>query len=274
MKIDSLLGLYLYQHKKLNLPGIGTFEADQSTIVPEDNDKHHTPVQGITFKQHSNPEPDDSLIDFIKTHTGKMKPLAVSDLESYLMLVKQFLNIGKPFYIEGIGTLQKITDGTLQFTPGDYSSARLETPESSNAGRRKAADENKKNDAGESRGTGRKAMILLATVATLAVIGWGGYYFYKMNAANDNQETLPANSVTPMPVPDTSHSAAPILPDSSMLVDTATKAAVRTDTIISLRSDTSVSKPVKPARTIKRIKPLTTADSIPSKATDTNPSSN
>ncbi|MFN8244987.1 MAG: hypothetical protein U0T56_01200 [Ferruginibacter sp.] len=36
--------------------------------------------------------------------TRKIKPLATSDLESFTMLGKQFMNIGKPLILEGLGT--------------------------------------------------------------------------------------------------------------------------------------------------------------------------
>jgi hypothetical protein len=222
LKLDNLLAPYLYQYKKLNLPGIGTFEADISTVVPEDNDKHQAPVQGITFIQSSSPEPDSELIEFIKAHTGKMKPLAIADLESYLMLLKQFVNIGKPFYIEGIGTLQKITDGTLKFTPGEYITTRLENgmQELTTGTKRKAYTENKNTGTEAGKSASRKAMLIIATIATVAAIGWGGYYLYKMNANKEKQEETPVNTINPMP--DTSQ-ATIIQPDSSMFVkDTLT----------------------------------------------------
>jgi hypothetical protein len=265
LKLENLLAPYLYQHKKLDLPGIGTFVADQSTVAPEDNDKYHTQVQGVTFKQHSSTEPDIELIEFIKMHTGKMKPLAMADLESYLMLVKQFLNIGKPFYIEGIGTLQKITDGTFKFTPGEYISARLDnnSQESSNATKRKATGENKTINSDAGRSTARKAMLTLITIATLAVIGWGGYYLYQINTNSKEEEKPPVNTA---PAPDTSHTSV-IQPDSSMSVkDTAV--TTKADTTVrstAIKADTiRINKFNRPARTIKKIKPAVTTDSIPS----------
>ena len=41
----------------------------------------HSPAAGITFKNTQIINPDDALIQFIKDHTGKMKPLAAADLE-------------------------------------------------------------------------------------------------------------------------------------------------------------------------------------------------
>lgn len=216
MKLDNLLAPYLYQHKKLNLPGIGTFEADSSTIVPEDNDKHHTPVQGITFKPDSNPEPDDELIEYIKIHTGKMKPLAMADLESYLMLVKQFLNIGKPFYIEGIGTLLKTDNSTLKFTPGEYTTSRPESSlQEQTTGTKRKVHSEKKESSPEKSASG-KVLLVLTTLVTIALIGWGGYYLYEINANKEKEEPSSVNAI--VPTPDTSPISKTIQPDPSMLV--------------------------------------------------------
>lgn len=220
MKLDRLLAPYLYQHKKLNLPGIGTFEADTSTVVPEDNDKHHTQVQGITFKQHSDPEPEQELIEYIKMQTGKMKPLAMADLESFLMLVKQFLNIGKPFYIEGIGTLQKTVGGSLHFTPGEYIISR---PGSNTQEPAPTA----KKIAPEGKAGARNVILTLAAITTLAIIGWGGYYLYQLNADKENQEAPVPNTVT-LPV-DTTQTPV-IQPDSSLLIKDTTVTPGTTDT--------------------------------------------
>ena len=64
-------------------------------------------VQHIKFTQQPVAAADDTFIDFIRTETGKIRPLAISDLESYLADGKILLNIGKPFQLEGIGSLIK-----------------------------------------------------------------------------------------------------------------------------------------------------------------------
>ena len=48
-----------------------------------------------------------------------MRPLAESDLESYLELGRQLLNISKPFVIEGIGTLVMDANRQLSFVQGE-----------------------------------------------------------------------------------------------------------------------------------------------------------
>jgi hypothetical protein len=211
LKLENLLAPYLYQHKKLNLPGIGTFEADSAANTPE------AATQNIRFIQNIIAQPDDEFIEYIKTRTGKMKPLAISDLESYLMLSKQFLNIGKPFQIEGIGTLQKMKDGSFQFTREEYVPARAEGTALENAKAEKRL-ENKEGETLDKSGA-QRALILLALIATIALIGWGGYYLYERNTIGETTDTE-INSITSIP---DSVAMQNIQPDSSMLIkDTGT----------------------------------------------------
>jgi hypothetical protein len=113
LKLAALLAEFLYQQKKLNLAGIGTFSLDPSAQINTD-DQH--PSEGISFVHNASVKDDAELIGFISTQTGKMKTLATSDLASYVELGLQFLHIGKPLQIEGIGTLVKNKNGDLEFT--------------------------------------------------------------------------------------------------------------------------------------------------------------
>src|SRR5450432_2986583 len=113
----------------MDLPGIGSFTLDPAAVIPGESDRDpHSPASVISFRNASITAPEDELIRFIQMHTGKMKPLAAADLDFFLTSGKQMLNIGKPFYIEGIGTLVKNNQGRLDFVPGEYSTARLEEP--------------------------------------------------------------------------------------------------------------------------------------------------
>jgi hypothetical protein len=87
LKLPSLLTQFLYKNKKLTLPGIGIFTLDPSAIIPEvHNKEQHETAMGIEFKNANILHPDDELIEFIRLHTGKIKPLAIADLDSYLTL--------------------------------------------------------------------------------------------------------------------------------------------------------------------------------------------
>jgi hypothetical protein len=183
LKLPQLLSQYLYQTRKLDLPGIGSFTLDAEAVIPQETDKiGQMPATGIQFKNVTIATADDALVNFIKQHTGKMKSLAASDLDFFLTTGRQLLNIGKPFYLEGIGTLGKNKDGRLDFTPGEYMVARIDDP-----GHQGTRTERNVTDEGprerESRSSSdRQGLLLIAIVVGLLIIGGGGYYLYKRNS--------------------------------------------------------------------------------------------
>jgi len=182
LKLPLLLSQFLYQTKKLDLPGIGSFSLDPSAVIPEAGDRHiQTPASGITFKNTPIKTPDDALILFIKDHTGKMKPLAAADLDFYLTTGKQLLNIGKPFYIDGIGTLIKNNEGKFDFTPGEYSTTRLGDISEKKQPATQSFEEAPREYEPAASNNIRQGVLLFGLVAALILIGWGGYYLYKRN---------------------------------------------------------------------------------------------
>ena len=114
MKTDQLIVQYLYKNKTVTLQEIGTFTVSPEIIIDSASDKDFAlPPDSIQYHYDPKTVADEGLIDFIRLHTRKMKALAASDLESFIMLNMQFLNIGKPFIIEGLGTLLKKQPGDL-----------------------------------------------------------------------------------------------------------------------------------------------------------------
>lgn len=220
LRFDLLLAQYLYQHKKLNLPGIGVFEADSSVYTTDESDRQKQAMEGITFVNKTILKADDGLIDFIKEQTGKMKPLAISDLESYLTLGKQFLYIGKPFYLEGIGTLQLAKDGSFEFIPGQYITTKLEDPniERSEGKNRSVHEENRIKQESNTN-TIKKMLLALLIIGGLTVIGWGGYYFYNMYV--NQQSNMVAEDSSSLKHTNNSSSS---LEDSILTSSTATQA--------------------------------------------------
>lgn len=199
MKLAALVPQYFYQHRILNLPGIGTFSLDDAVAIPEASDKNSREFQQhIQFKQANILKADDALIDFIRVHTGKIKPLAESDLDSFVSDGKLMLNIGKPFHIEGIGTLVKNRNAVYEFTPGEPLLERLETvhPIKERGDREKDKSSGKKSVFDEdyykhesTGGSSRKLFILGGIVLGLAVVIWGGYSLY-------NKKVEPATSLS------------------------------------------------------------------------------
>ncbi len=196
------------------MPGIGTFSIDPTVTVPDISDKLFTEfLQQIKFEQKNILTADDDFIDFIRTETGKIRPLAESDLDSFLTDGKILLNIGKPFLIEGIGSLLKNREGAYVFTPGSIlPSTRLEiaNPETITDNKRKSVFTE---DSYQPSGT-RKLIIAGSVIIGIVLVIWLGYSLYNRSANN---------TVAVIPIPQTADTArANIILDSAQkLIDSA-----------------------------------------------------
>jgi hypothetical protein len=190
LKLPLLLTQFLYKNKKLRLPGIGIFTLDPAAVIPDEHNKDlHATAMGIEFKNAPVREADDELVEYIRVNTGKIKPLAISDIESYLALATQLLNIGKPFYLEGIGTLTKDKEGRFIFTRGEYAVVRQEDGSLEKAGKpqgkRKSVLEETHFE--PQPNNARRFLLVFALIGGLSLVGWGGYMLYKKNTAPKNE---------------------------------------------------------------------------------------
>jgi hypothetical protein len=171
VKVQDLLGEFLYQNKQLTLPSIGSFELDASVNVYESKEGS-LPENAITYTQNIQATATDDLMNYLVQHSGKMKPLALSDLESYISNGWQLLNIGKPFTIKGVGSLTKSGD-LLSFEQG---TAVLEKAEASGAYAVKDRTREKETikelnfDSEVKKGNGKKVIIGVASIAAIALI--------------------------------------------------------------------------------------------------------
>lgn len=194
MKLPLLLSHYLREHKLLRLPGLGIlhYSGPQTNVDGEPAMNQ----SDIRFEQATIREADDALIDYIKQHTGKIKPLATADLESYIESGLQLLNIGRPFYMEGIGNIQKI-HGSLEFTAREITVSKKEEVTSnkisSKTGQDKKVsvfDDEKYNP---SVNPWQKIVVAALIVGGLAIVVLGGYYLYNQNKGEAVlQEVKPA----------------------------------------------------------------------------------
>jgi len=98
--------------------GIGTFSIQGSFPESADDKPQIIPAEAISFVYDPKVREDPDLITFLVQTTKKIKPLASADLDSFLALGRQFLNIGKPFLIHNLGTLEKTSAGTYEFHGG------------------------------------------------------------------------------------------------------------------------------------------------------------
>ncbi|MFM2325840.1 MAG: hypothetical protein RIR31_42 [Bacteroidota bacterium] len=176
MKIEQLLVQHFYITKQVTLQGIGTFTLSPDFITPPDSDKDIVlPENAVSFEYNSKATEDEALINYIVQQTRKIKPLATADLESYLMLATQFLNIGKPLKIEGIGLLEKTQQGEYQFFQSQFINTKVEDAQIQ-LKEKSREDISFANEAKPS-GNNKKIIVIIASIVALAVISWAVWYF-------------------------------------------------------------------------------------------------
>ena len=191
VKIEQVIVLHLLNNKQVTLQGIGIFRLDPSVSLPSETEKDFViPESAVSFEYDPKATEDASLIDSIVQHTTKIKPLASSDLDSFLMLGRQFLNIGKPFRLDRLGTIDKAQSGELFFIPGQFTTPKIEAP--------KALKENENeessglfNDYNKPRdNSSKKILAIVVTLVVLGLIGWAIYYvFFKTSVENEKPLT-------------------------------------------------------------------------------------
>jgi hypothetical protein len=185
MKLDQILAQHFYAQKKLSLQGIGVFTIDSDVVLPAENEKDVVlPKEAIQFVYNAKVEEDESLINFIVQQTRKIKPLASADLDSYLMLGRQFLNIGKPFKIEGIGTLEKNQRGDYTFVQGIYTHSKVDAQPTEL--REKLEEDISFASESATKPSGKKGLLITAAIVLVGLLGGTLWYFMNKNNTVDN----------------------------------------------------------------------------------------
>lgn len=202
MKLTTAIAQFLYSTKRLDIAGVGTFILDPSVVIADtDQSKQqkNSVVEGITFESNTSIKESPGLVDYISTQTGKMKALAAADLSSHLELMQQFLNIGKPFILEGIGSLVKVKSGVYEFTPGAMLTEKLK--EISSKSDDPGVSSKEQTDTYEpflkkekSSTAWRKPVALLLVLAGIGFAVWGGYTIYKKNEDQKKETDSPPSS--------------------------------------------------------------------------------
>jgi hypothetical protein len=193
LKISPLLAQFLINNKQLSLAGLGRFTLDDSG--------------GIIFQHDASVKEDAELVSFIAENTGKMKSLVASDLDSNLELARQFLNIGKPYLFEGIGTLSKIKSGTIEFVQSNASPEK--NKENTGDGRDKTSTtENSFTDYEEmfspkktKAPVTKRIVTWLIAIAGLSLAVFGGYLVYT-KTKNKKESIVEKEEIKPVIVPD------------------------------------------------------------------------
>ncbi|CAN5807261.1 hypothetical protein BH11BAC4_BH11BAC4_16810 [soil metagenome] len=203
MKIEQLIGQHLYNSKKVSLQDIGTFILSPEAALSMESDKEsNMPENAVRFEVNKKATQDEELINFIVAQTRKIKPLATSDLESYSILAKQFLNIGKPFPIDGLGVLLKNQAGDYEFTQGSHVNAKLDAAPA--LLKEKANEEISFSTKGKAPAAGNKKWMIIAGLFFIVAISAALYYFLKKGNKDANLEKIvPDTTASIIPVKDT-----------------------------------------------------------------------
>jgi len=212
LKISPLLAQFLVNNQQLSLSGLGRF------ILKDSGE--------INFQHDASVREDAELVKFIAESTGKMKSLVASDLDSNLELARQFLNIGKPYLFEGIGTLSKNKFGTIEFVQGNY--LQEKNKENTNDSRDKTSTtENSFTDYEEmfspkKPGTPatKKIVTWLIVIAGLSLAVFGGYIVYT-KTKNKKEPVVIKEDIQPIIPSDTLTKKADSIPPISKPVDSS-----------------------------------------------------
>ncbi len=196
MKLTHLIAQYLYKNKRLDLQGIGSFSLDNSIVIEAEDNKapQQKGIEGVSFENNATIKEDPELISFISFYTGKIKALASADLNSHLELAKQFMNIGKPFLFEGIGSLTRIRSGEYSFAPGNPLTEKLTEPKTKETKTSSSIEEPVSDYKSalykqEKKSNWKKPVTFLLIIAGIALAIWGGYTVYKRTSASNPDKT-------------------------------------------------------------------------------------
>lgn len=226
MTFEQLLVKYFYQHKKVSLQGLGTITLASSVPDAETIHKNrYIKVEGISFDYNLKSNTDEAFISFFAQQRGKIKPLAESDIESHLQLVRQLINIGNPYEVAGMGSFEKQNNGSVQLTPGYYV-----VPTADGVGQpgklKERADIPDKRRIDEEEPSGgisantKKLLVAVLAVLILIVAGWFVWGFIANKSSETNVSAVSGDSNqavvdTPVVIKDSSVPSTPVQATSS-----------------------------------------------------------
>lgn len=224
MKIQDILSQFLYKEKSLTLPGLGRFDLDPSVNVYELKEEGW-PSNTISFTSDRYAPLPDELLQFLVQQTGKMKPLAISDLESYISSGLQLLNIGKPFPIKGIGSLTKTRDENFQFEQGSPALEKIDSINTDHVRDRTIVGNGEEviDFSQEVRKSSKKPIIIFGSLVAILLVGWAVYLALPKTKTAVEEPILNEQQAAI----DTS---APAIDTVGMLTDTAKAVSVDTTT--------------------------------------------
>jgi len=206
---DLIIREYLEEQKSVSFEKIGSLVfAGKNT--PDDLP---LPPGSLQFTYNKKAVTSPELIDFIARRLSKNRGLIQSDLESYIELMRQFINIGKPYEMESIGVFKLAKTNEYEFTPLDLT---FKKEEQKNIKKQQPGNNSQ---VVVKRRTNRSALMLLAMLIVLAVLGvitWGIYNLFIAGSSKpDATDTLIEKNALTQPV-DTGTVTNNVMPKDTM----------------------------------------------------------
>ncbi|MBG9378190.1 hypothetical protein I5907_18270 [Panacibacter sp. DH6] len=208
---DTLIRDYIYEHRQVSFEKVGE-------LVMEG----HSPADPASFKFTYNKRAATTpeLIVYIAEKTGKNKALIASDIESFVELMRQFMNIGKPYELEGVGMFKLGSSGTYEFAPFDPSH-RKEEPRKQKMKQEAPLMVKKSSNKGV-----LTFIALLIVLGVLGVVGWGTYkLFLEKSTANAEPSAAVEDTAAQVIQTPVVHDSATVVKDSVSRPDSAVIAA-------------------------------------------------
>jgi hypothetical protein len=208
-KIAPQIAPYLQQYNSLNLVSFGTFTYDSNAQSLTDGDDKNSKIGGVTFHYDPSVKTDDNFVSFVNKETGKMIPLAIADIDTFVNTGKQLLNISKPFLIEGLGSIVRSSTGTYTFTPGNFEPPKIntETVKERHITNEKAKNNELKYDSTYGNSLPKKKDFLkkiLGGIVFAALLGSVGFVLYKYVFSKMMETNKGQNNTTVIKKADTS----------------------------------------------------------------------
>ncbi len=194
MKVAQLLYPYLLKNKRLVLQGLGTVLLEETTQQPVISPRRDMPVSPgiITFIHDKKAPADEAFIAYISKETGKIKPLATSDIESFIETGKQLMNISKPFVLDGVGVLQRDIHNQIEFVQDEFGPADNDEMQGKKFNKPKSNDGIQFDDdymhpaETTSTASGSKVIMFTLLLAGLGLIAYVSFFFYNQSIKDEN----------------------------------------------------------------------------------------
>lgn len=213
-RFDAYITYYLYENKEVTLEKIGTLKVPASFSPGEGQ------ADSVEFTCNKKAITSEGLIDFITEKASKNKSLVISDIESHLSQVREFINIGKSYEIPEIGFIKANKSGLYEFAPF----SEVNKPARVTAQQTKQTKNN-------SRAT-LQVITVIIVIAILAGLGWQAYQYFSKPKINTTTSTVQLIDSSATAV-DTSSHAGTTAPDT--VANVITSPGVDSNTIKNVR---------------------------------------